>query len=155
MRTLKQRAIAMLARREHSRAELVRRLAPAQATRAEVDGVLDELESAGLLSDARFSAALVEQKRGTHGRRAIAYSLRQKGVDAVQAADALGALDRDDERSRAQLLWARKFGTAPRDEREKARQIRFLIARGYPGSIAFDVVRTAASGSNDKCAEDT
>ena len=110
--------------------------------------MLDELEAAGLLSDARFSAALVEQKRSTHGRRAIAYALREKGVDAGQAADALGALDIDDERTRAQALWLRKFGAPPRDDREKARQIRFLIARGYPGSIAFDVVRSAASATD-------
>ena len=110
--------------------------------------MLDELEAAGLLSDARFSAALVEQKRATHGRRAIAHALREKGVDAGQAADALGALDIDDERTRAQALWMRKFGAPPRDDREKARQIRFLIARGYPGSIAFDVVRSAAGAAS-------
>ena len=147
VRTLKQRAIALLARREHSRAELLHRLASAIAPRAEVEAVLDELEAAGLLSDARFSVALVEQKRATHGRRAIAYALREKGVDVGQAADALGALDAEDERTRAHALWARRFGVAPRDDREKARQIRFLIARGYPGSIAFDVIRTAASVS--------
>ena len=57
------------------------------------------------------------------------------------------ALNTDDERTRAHALWARRFGVPPRDDREKARQIRFLIARGYPGSIAFDVIRTAASVS--------
>ena len=127
----------------------MRRLATDEAKRAEVDGVLDELEAAGLLSDARFSIALVEQKRATHGRRAIAHALREKGVGPGQAADALGALDIDDERSRAQALWSRKFGAPPRDDREKARQIRFLIARGYPGGIAFDVVRTAANAVGD------
>ena len=150
MRTLKQRAIALLARREHSRAELVRRLASANASRGEVDGVLDELESAGLLSDARFSVALVHQKQATHGRRAIAHALREKGVDAAQAADALGALDADDERSRAKALWSRRFGEPPRDDRDKARQIRFLIARGFPGGIAFDVVRDACNRLDDE-----
>jgi regulatory protein len=145
VRTLKQRAIALLARREYSRAELMRRLSSAGGQRAELDAVLDELETAGLLSDVRFSVALVEQKRATHGRRAIAYALREKGVEAGQAADALGALDDDDEPSRALALWTRRFGVPPRDDRDKARQIRFLIARGYPGSVAFDVLRKAAS----------
>jgi len=143
-RSLKQRAVALLARREYSRAELSRRLGSAGAAPADVDAVLDELEAAGLLSDARFSAALVQQKRVSHGRRAIAQALRDKGVDAERAADALSALDGDDEFARAHVLWARRFGAAPRDDRERARQIRFLVARGYATSVAFRIVR----GSN-------
>jgi regulatory protein len=155
VRSLKQRAIALLARREHSRAELRRRLASTKSAPAEIDAVLDELEAAGLLSDARFSTALVEQKRGSHGRRAIAQALRDKGVDAERAAEALSTLDGDDELARAQALWARRFGEAPRDDREKARQIRFLLARGYPGSIAFSVVRWAGQrlGASDDASQ--
>ena len=150
MRSLKQRAVALLARREHSRVELSRRLTTSTVTRADVDAVLDELERAGLLSDARFSAALVAHKRGSHGRRAIAHALREKGVDAEQAGQALSALDGDDELERANALWARKFGSPPRDDRDTARQIRFLVSRGYSGSVAFRVVRCAASRSGEE-----
>ena len=97
--------------------------------------VLDELAASGLLSDARFAAALVHQKTGSHSKRAIAHALREKGVDADEATAALAALDGDDELAAAHALWARRFGEPPRDEREKARQVRFLLSRGYSHSI--------------------
>ena len=144
-RTLKQRAVALLARREYSRAELSKRLAPTGASRGEIDTVLDELAASGLLSDARFAAALVHQKTGGYGKRAIAHALREKGVDAGQATAALAVLDAEDELVTAQALWERRFGQPPRDEREKARQLRFLLARGYSHTIAFKVLRAAGA----------
>jgi regulatory protein len=142
-RTLKQRAIALLARREYSRAELSKRLGP--ASRGEIDAVLDELAAAGLLSDARFAAALVHRKAGSHSRRAIAHALREKGVEPGEATAALAALDGDEELATAQALWIRRFGQPPRDEREKARQLRFLLSRGYSHSIAFKVLRAGGA----------
>jgi regulatory protein len=142
-RTLKQRAVALLARREYSRAELSKRLAPTGASRVDIDAVLDELSAAGLLSDARFASALVHQKSGSHSKRAIAHALREKGVGADEASAALVVLDGEDELATARALWARRFGQSPRDEREKARQLRFLLSRGYSHSIAFKVLRAA------------
>jgi regulatory protein len=148
-RTLKQRAVAMLARREYSRTELAARLAAGGANRDEIDPVLDELERAGYLSDARFAAAVVRQKAGGYSRRAIAHALREKGVAAPAAQEALAALDSDDEFAQALALWRRRFGKAPADEREKARQVRFLLARGYATSIVFRVLRVAGPPVDD------
>lgn len=148
-RTLKQQAVALLARREYSRAELSKRLAPTGSSRSEIDAVLDELAASGLLSDARFAAALVHQKTGGYGKRAIAHALREKGVDAGEATAALAVLDGDGELAVAQALWARRFGQPPRDEREKARQLRFLLSRGYSHSIAFKVLRAAGAPIED------
>lgn len=148
-RTLKQRAVALLAHREYSRAELSKRLAPTGASRNEIDAVLDELSAAGLLSDARFAAALVHRNTGSHSKRAIAHALREKGVDAGEATAALAVLDGEDELGTAQALWARRFGQPPRDEREKARQLRFLLSRGYSHSIAFKVLRAAGAPAGD------
>lgn len=148
-RTLKQRAIALLARREYSRADLSKRLAGTGASRSEIDAALDELCASGLLSDARFAAALVHQKTGGYGKRAIAHSLREKGVSAGEATAALAVLEGDDEFAAAQALWVRRFGQPPRDERERSRQVRFLLARGYPHSIAFKVLRAAGAPIED------
>jgi regulatory protein len=142
-RTLKQRAIGMLARREYSRAELAARLAATGAARSEIDPVLDELERAGYLSDTRFASAVVRQKAGGYSKRAIAHALREKGVAAPAAQEALAALDGEDEFAQALALWQRRFGRAPADEREKARQVRFLVSRGYATNVVFRVLRAA------------
>lgn len=145
LRTLKQRAVALLARREYARAGLAKRLASTGASRAEIDAVLDELSALGLLSDARFAAALVHQKTGDYSKRAIAYALRGKGVDASETTAALAVLDGEDEFATAQALWKRRFGQPPRDERDKARQLRFLLSRGYSHSTSFKVLRAAGA----------
>ena len=148
-RTLKQRAVGLLARREYSRAELFARLAATGAARSDIDPVLEELERAGYLSDSRFAAAVVRQKAGGYAKRAIAHALREKGVAAPAAKEALAALDGDDEFAQALALWQRRFGRAPADERDKARQVRFLVSRGYAIGVVLRVLRTAGVRADD------
>jgi regulatory protein len=136
-------ALRLLARRDYSRAELAQRLVRRGVTAAEVEPLLDEFEQLGYLSDARYAGALVRQREGRLARRAIARDLRDKGIGADAARDALSSLGARDELADATALWVRRFGTAPADEREKARQVRFLLSRGYSASIAFRVLRTA------------
>jgi regulatory protein len=145
---LKAAAVRLLARREYARAELGERLIARGAERAEVERVLDELERGGYLSDARFAQALVAQKAGRYGKRAIAHELREKRVAPAAAEEALTAIAHADELAEATALWERRFGIAPKDPREKARHVRFLMARGYGMSIALKVVRRAG-GSED------
>ena len=145
-RSLRQRALACLARKEWSRAELAARLMAGGGERAEIDALLDEFEQAGYLSDARFAAALVRSKTASRAPRAIQRELRERGVAPEVAQEALSALDPTSELERAQALWARRFGMPPADERDKARQVRFLVARGYSPAIAYRVIKAAASG---------
>ena len=107
---------------------------------AEVDRVLDELVALGYLSDARFANAVVAHKSATHSRRAIGAALKAHGVDdeAIAAAIEGGAID--DERAMI-ALWRRRFGKAPADDREKARQVRFLQSRGFPLSAVLKMLR--------------
>jgi len=147
-RTLKQRAIGLLARREYSRHELALRLSAAAAVeRSEIDRVLDELEQAGYLSDARFASAVVRQKSGGYSRRAIAHALKEKGVASATSTEALAQLHDVDDLATATALWQRRFGRAPVDEREKARQLRFLLSRGYSQGIAFKVLKAAGAAA--------
>ena len=143
--TLKAAAIRLLARREYARAELGERLKARGADRDDVERVLDELAQRGYLSDARFAQAVVAQKAGRYGKRAIAHELRENRVAPDVAKDALATLAESDELAEAGALWQRRFGNAPKDEREKARQVRFLLARGYSMTIALKVVRNAGS----------
>jgi regulatory protein len=67
--------------------------------------------------------------------------LSERGIAPDDAANALSQLAGSDESADALTLWQRRFGQAPRDERDKARQVRFLQARGYPLSVALSVLR--------------
>jgi regulatory protein len=138
--SLRATAIRMLARRDYPRAALESRLLARGGERAEVARTLDELERLGYLSDARFAQALVAQKAERFGRRAIAHALRERRIEPAVAREALSALADDDEIARAKALWVRRFRAPPADERERARQIRFLITRGFSVAIALSIV---------------
>ena len=145
--TAKALAIRWLARRDLSRAELALRLRRHGVESAEAERVLDELAALGYLSDARYATAVVAQRKGRYGKRAIVHALRERGIAAQDAASALAQLAGSDEGDDALALWQRRFGVPPRDERDKARQVRFLQARGYPLSVALSVLRRV--GVND------
>ncbi len=132
--TLKQRAVRLLARREHTRSELARKLG-AHGTREEIDAVLDSMQQAGLLSDARFAEAYVRGNGARFGAAKLRQTLRSKGVDAETIATQLAAADLPDELEKARALWSRKYSAAPTDQREWARQARFLQSRGFSSDV--------------------
>lgn len=143
---LRRRALALLTRREHSRAELARKLAgygPAD----HINQVLMELETTGLLSDARAAAALLRANGGRFGATRLRQELRRKGLDPA----VLESADHDlaDELTRAQAVWAKKFATPPQDRQEWARQARFLQGRGFSSEVIRQVVRLGLRQSGD------
>jgi len=142
-------AVRMLARREYSRAELAQRLAHKGIARDDIERALDELAAGGYLSDARYAHAVVAQRSGRYGKRAIAHVLREKGITAPDAQAAMAPLAATDEIADASALWRRRFGTAPANPREKARQVRFLLSRGYGLSVALRVLRAAGDPSDE------
>ena len=139
-KSLKARAIGHLARREYARAELRDKLLATGAPAAEVDPVVDELAAQGFLSDERFAHALVRQKSGGYSRRSIAHALKAKGVAGEVVTDALDGGDADDATTMV-ALWRRRFGRAPADDRERARQVRFLQSRGFGLSAILKLLR--------------
>ncbi len=128
--SLKARAVALLSRREHSRRELARKLAPHADSPEALSQVLDTLAAEGWQSDQRFAHSLLDRRADGRGTRRLRMELGEHGLDADLVADALGALEAS-EQERAQALWCRKFGAAPEDGRAWARQFRFMIARGF------------------------
>ena len=142
-RPLKARAVALLARREYSRADLRDKLAAGERNAdalAEIDAVLDELAALGYLSDTRFAKALVQQKSGGYSKRAIGASLKARGVSSEAVTDALAASEIDDQDAMV-ALWRRRFGEPPANDREKARQVRFLQSRGFSLAAIFKLLR--------------
>jgi len=83
----------------------------------------------------------VAQKAGRFGRRAIVHALKQKQVAPEAAIAAMATLEGSDELAEATTLWRRRYGVPPSDERAKARQVRFLMSRGYSLSIALKVLK--------------
>lgn len=133
---LQQRALIHLARREHSRRELERKLAREGAPAALIRDVLDELAAHGLQSDARYAEALVAARliRG-QGVQRIRRELADSGIDAevMNAALASAAIDWQ---QRAREVCRQKFGTsAPADRAEWARRARFLQYRGFEAGV--------------------
>jgi regulatory protein len=141
--SLKAQAVRLLARREYARADLEQRLIAKGAARDEVVAVLDELSSQGLLSNERFAHALVAQKSGSYSRRSIRGELKRKGISGEAIEGAIGDAPIDDDAAML-ALWQRRFGVPPANDREKARQIRFLQSRGFELSAIFKLLRTLA-----------
>ena len=147
--SLRATALRMLARRDCPRAALEARLVARGGEPGEVTRTLDDLERLGYLSDARFAQMLVAKKADRYGKRAIAQALRERRVDPSVAREALAALGAGDDTAGAKAVWARRFHAQPNDERERARQIRFLMARGYSLQVALAVVGRAIGAADD------
>lgn len=141
--TLRERALNLLARREHSRVELARKLAQ-HGEADEIGTLLDTLEHENLLSNERYAETLASSRSGRHGSLRLKADLRDKGVpDAVIADVVQNAREQDMESARA--VWQKKFNSPPQDAAERAKQMRFLAGRGFP----LDVVRRVIGGDDD------
>lgn len=136
MISLRQRAIRLLAQREHTRLELQRKLS-AHGTADEIDTVLAELETNQLQSDARFAEAYVRSHASRLGVARLRQTLSSKGIDSELINAQLTSESLPDELERARALWVRKFAVAPADHKEWGRQARFLQSRGF----SVDVIR--------------
>jgi regulatory protein len=138
--TLRERALKLLARREHSRKELGRKLSEHTDDPQEVERALDECEARGWLSEKRVVEQLVHNRRSRFGIRRIERDLEAKGISGEASAAALTQL-KEGEVEAARAVWRRKFGgRPPRSPAERARQARFLQGRGFELDVIFKVI---------------
>ena len=140
---LRERALRLLARREHSRAELARKLESTGFVQQDIAPLLDEFETRNWLSDRRFAESYVADHRARAGSVKLAYDLRQRGVSDVIIEVVLSEIH-DSELERAREVWKKKFGSSPTDRAEKARQMRFLQSRGFGADTIRRVIHDAA-----------
>jgi len=138
--SLRERAVKLLARREHTRRELARKLAADDGDPAEIERLLDELEARGWLSESRVAEQLIHTRRGRFGARRIERDLRGKGVSEEAVAASLPRL-KEGELEAARGVWRRKFGRLPKGAGERARQVRFLQGRGFELEVIFKVIK--------------
>lgn len=137
--TLREKALRLLAQREHSRAELARKLSD-EGEQDEIAALLTRFEECGLLCDSRFAGQFVSSRAGRFGTRKLQYELKQRGVADADAAGALAAIGEDDA-TRARAVWARKFDALPADAKSWAKQARFLQSRGFSADSIRKVLR--------------
>ena len=139
--SLRERALKLLARREHSRAELARKLSAHAEDPAEIEAVLDDCERRGWLSERRVVEQMVYARRSRYGTRRIERDLVAKGVSDDAVATALSGL-KDSEVEAAREVWRRKFGgRLPRSQAERAKQARFMQGRGFNLDVVMKVIK--------------
>lgn len=140
--SLKGRALRLLAGREHSRAELEKKLAPHEQEPGEVQRALDELQAKGFISEQRVVESVIHRRSARLGAGRVKQELQAKGVSAEAVAEAVDRL-RGTETERAREVWRKKFGEPAADAAGRARQMRFLASRGFGAEAIRRVVRGA------------
>ena len=145
--SLKGRALRLLSAREQSRSELERKLAPHAETPEQLAQVLNDLQAKDFISEARVVESVVNRRQAKLGASRIRRELQGKGIDAEVVAEAMDGL-KATELERAREVWRKKFdsktdaGSSPAD---KAKQMRFLAARGF----GADAIRRVMSKGDD------
>ncbi len=139
--SLETRALRYLARREHSRLELAQKLAmDTQSSASEaLSSLLDKLEQKGFLSEQRFVEQLVKTRRPKFGCQRIIYELKLKGIDEQLVANVLPEL-KETEFDAAYEVWRKKFGALPTKVKERGKQMRFMMSRGFSSEVIGQVL---------------
>ena len=134
---LRARALRLLARREHSRAELGRKLAPRAASPEALQSLLDSLEQKQQLSNARFASERARVLSRKYGAARIRLDLKSKGVGE----EIVEGVALEGEAVRAAAILARKYRSSATTREERARRMRFLQSRGF----SHDTIRKLLS----------
>lgn len=138
--SLTARALRLLSSREHSRAELERKLLPHASDVDSLTQVLDALQTKGFISEARVAESVLHRRAAKLGAARVKQELLAKGLDGVTVAAAMERL-RATELERARAVWRKKFAQPPQDATERAKQMRFLASRGFEGDVIRRVVQ--------------
>lgn len=133
-------AFAMLARREHSQKEMRTKLISYGADKADVDALLAELSERNYQSDERMSGVLLrESLRKGQGKRRLQHTLKKHNISADMLEEELADVDWLVEAVR---LRCKRFGEElPIDQKQKARQLRFLQYRGFGADVCYKAIK--------------
>lgn len=137
MNELKARALRYLVRREHSREELARKLAPHAESKEILEGTLNWLESTNKLSNQRFAELRAHILSRKYGAARIRQDLKEKGVEAalVERVSVAGELER------ARAILQRKYRDPATTREARAKRVRFLQSRGFSYETIYQAVR--------------
>jgi len=136
--------LQLLSLREHSRKELERKLAAYEETPGELAQALDFLQAKGFIDEQRVVESVVNRRAAKLGASRVRQELLAKGLPTEAVALAVDQL-RSTELERGREVWRKKFGAPPADASERAKQVRFLLTRGF----GAEVVRRLVSGADE------
>ena len=139
------RALRLLSGREHSRAELERKLAPFEEEPGQLAEVLDKLQAKDFINEGRVIESVLYRRSTKLGTQRIKQELQAKGLEPEAVAQAVSRL-RSTELERAREVRRKKFGTQPVDAAERGKQMRFLASRGFGG----DTIHRVVSGGDEE-----
>jgi regulatory protein len=142
--TLNGRALRLLGAREHSRAELERKLGRFEEEPGSLAMALDALQAKGFINEQRVLESVLHRRSAKLGTARIRQELQGKGLAAEAVLEAVEQL-RTTEVERAREVWRRKFGEPPTNAAERGKQMRFLASRGFGG----DAIRRVVAGDDD------
>jgi regulatory protein len=137
--SLKGRALRLLGQREHTRSELERKLRAHEEEPGTLALALDELERKGYLNEQRAAESLVHRRAAQYGAARLRQEMQDKGLARELIERTLAGLQ-DSELARAREVWRRRFEALPADAKERAKQTRFLLARGFSGEVVRRVL---------------
>lgn len=143
--SLKARALRYLSQREHSRLELQRKLARHTEEPDALDALLDELVAKGWLDSQRFAESLIHRRANKLGTSRILAELKQHALAPDLLSQAQLVL-KESELARAQAIWQKRFGEPAETPQERAKQIRFMLTRGFSHSIISQVLKHPIDG---------
>ena len=143
--SLRVRALRHLARREYTRQELDRLLAPHAESEDEVTQILDDFSQRGWLSETRAAEQIVHARRGRYGPARVRRDLEAKGVSAELVSSTIATL-KEGELDSARAVWRRKFREPATNSAERAKQARFLMGRGFSSEVITKLLRALSRG---------
>ncbi len=134
---LRARALRLLARREHSRQELERKLSPHAGSSESLKNLLGTLKEKNQLSEARFAEERARWLSRKYGTAKIRQDLQAKGVPEELIARFASP---QDELQKAREILERKYRAPATTREEKARRIRFLMSRGFSSDVIHSLL---------------
>ncbi len=135
-KSLRQRALDYLAKREYSYNELGKKLKAYADENDDIPAILDDFKVRGWLSDQRFTEQIIHARKAKFGTAKIAHELREKGISDLLITEAVATLQ-STELENATEVWRKKFKAYPQSRDEWAKQARFLQSRGF----GFDLIK--------------
>jgi regulatory protein len=139
-KSLRQRALEYLGKREYSTTELAQKLKAYADETDDIPALIADFKSRGWLSDARFTEQLINARKTKFGSAKVANELREKGVADDLIAEAVSEI-KENELENATEVWRKKFKQPASNRNEWAKQARFLQSRGF----GFDTIKKVLS----------
>jgi regulatory protein len=143
-KSLRQRALEYLGKREYSAVELANKLKTYADEADDIPALIADFKARGWLSDARFTEQLVRARKVKFGSAKVANELKEKGVSDELIAEAVSDL-RENEFEHAKAVWRKKFKQVAENRNEWAKQARFLQSRGF----GFDTIKKVLNATEE------